>query len=269
MSDHRSDAVLEQAVGAVLGNQRLRRERVGAELANEFHGRLGVLVIPAGRLLVLTDDIATKVIHDVEPTILIVGGVHGRAIELALACLGDGLGGGIVVVPGPVVGRIGNAALVKDRLVIDQRNGVVILRHGILLAVEAVEFADARIVVFHLHDVGLSDIIGQVQQHVVFHVHLSRVGVHPEDVRQRTSSRAGFQQSPVLVPSDHLDVDVDTGLLGPQIRDGLQAFKLNIIPDLDLQNLSAGSRHSQHETQGGNKSRNFLHELHNLVLLKS
>ena len=247
------------AATIVLSDERLRGKHVGAELADEFHRLLGVIVVPAGGLLVLTDDVTAEVIDDVEPAVLVVGGVHGRAVELAVARFGDGLARGIVVVPGPGLVRVRNAALVKDGLVVQQRDGVVILRHGVLLALVAVQLADALIIVLHLDNVGLFDVLGQVQQHVVLHVHLRGVGVHPEDVRQGAAGCAGLQQRPVLVPGDDLDVHVDAGLLGPQVGDGLQARELHIIPDLDFQHLNARAGKRKHEAQQANDRGSFLH----------
>ena len=184
--------------------------------------------------MVVCDDLCAVVINQVVPAVLVVGGVHGHAVDLAVGAFGDGLGSLIHVFPGPVLGRILDLVLVEDGLVVEQGDGVVILRQGIDVAVGAgVELHDAVIVVCHVDGVVSVDVVVELQEKVVLHVHLGGVGVHPEYIGHLSAESAGFQKGPVVIPVNNLYVDLDAGSLGPLVSDFLDTLLLVGVPDVD------------------------------------
>ena len=242
LSDHTNLVGLEQGVGAGLGNNGLR-SAYGEELTHHFHARLRLVGTDLGALVIFAYHVAAVCVDQVVPTILVVGGVHRHAVDLALGIVGDLLSGIVHVFPCPLVGRILYAVLVKDRLVVEQRDGVMILRQSEDLAVgTGVQVLDALIVLGQIDGAVLLDIAGQVEQNVVLHVHLSGVGVHPEYVGHGTAGSACLEQCPVVIPVNNLYVDLDAGSLGPLVSDFLDTLLLVGVPDVDGDGacLSAG-----------------------------
>ena len=185
--------------------------------------------------MVIGDQLATVGVNQIVPAVLIVGSVAGKAVDLSVGTLGDGLGSFIHILVGPVVGGIVHAVLVKDGLVVDHGDGIMILGQGIDTAVVAgVQVHNAFVVVGGIGGCIGSDVVIQLQQNVIFHVHLDGVGVHPKHIGHLAAGSAGFQQSPVVVPVHHFDGDLDTGLLSPLVCDLLQTSSLVVIPDVDL-----------------------------------
>ena len=109
----------------------------------------------------------------------------------------------------------------------------MILRQRIDVAVGAgVQVLNALIVLAHINAFG-GDIIIELEEQVVLHVHLNGVGVHPEHVRHLAAGSAGLEQGPVVIPVNNFYVDFDAASLGPLVGDLLDTRLLVSVPDID------------------------------------
>ena len=155
------------------------------------------------------DDLAAVCINHIVPAVLVVGGVAAEAVNFAVGTFGDGLGGLVHILVSPVVIGISNAVLVEDGLVVQQGNGIMVLGQGIDSAIVAgVQVHDAFVVVLGVGGCIGSDVVIQLQQNVVFHVHLDGIGMHPEHVGHFAAGSTCLQQSPVVVPVHNFDGDL-------------------------------------------------------------
>jgi len=83
----------------------------------------------------------------------------------------------------------------------------VVLRKRKDLAVAAcIQIYDALVEFGHIRGIIFCDVVGEIQKDIIFHIHLGCVGMHPEDIRHRTAGCACFEERPVVVPVDDLDL---------------------------------------------------------------
>ena len=128
----------------------------------------------------------------------------------------------------------------------------MVLRERILDAIALVQFNDAFIVIVKIDRIVSRNIIIQRKDQIIFHIHLRRVGVHPEHIRHLSAGSACFEQCPVVVPVDYIDGDIHAGFLRPGISDLLQPCQLVVIPDvyLDFPCRKSCPGHSHYKTAG-------------------
>ena len=184
----------------------------------------------------------------------------------------DGTGSGREVVPGPVFGGIGHAALVEDGGVVGEAAGIGAVGHAGHVAVGVVHGGGDH----GLGDGGgvdgaISDVIVQGGDGVVVG---GPVVAHLEHVGQIVGSHLGLELRPVaaavvvlvldlqagerFVHLNDLDGDARTGIgAPPHDAQGLAvvigvhiAFGVDVVPALGLGLVSHG-RHSQHRRQHG------------------
>ena len=257
LCDHRSKAGVEQDVCSGLRQSCLRNTDF-EKLALHLHGSLAFSRADRGALVVVCDDLCAVIINEVVPAVLVVGCVAGEAINIvSLAGFRDRGSCCQHIFPCPVVCRIFNAVLVEDCLVVEKGDGVMVLRNCVLDAVAVIEVYNAVIVIGKIDGIVICDIVIEVEEQVIFHVHLGCIGVHPEDVRHLAAGSAGFKECPVVVPVNDVDIDLDTAFSSPRISDLLKAFTLVIVPDVDLDltdivrrsGRRGNKRHARHHAQ--------------------
>ena len=239
LCDHSDQVGLEQGIRAGLSYRSLRSSD-SEDLADHFHAGLACIGTDGRSLVIIRDDLCAVIIDEVVPAVLVVGSVERIAVNaVRRACFRD-LGSCVVdVFPCPVVCGSLYAVLVEDRLVVQKGDRIVVLGKRILMAAGLIQIHDAFIIVVQVDRVVCRDVIVQIQEQIVLHIHLRRVGVHPEYVGHLSAGSACFEQCPVVVPVNDVDLDSDTGFCGPCIRDLLNAGQLVVVPDVDLER-SAG-----------------------------
>ena len=139
----------------------------------------------------------------------------------------------------------------------------MVLRQREDLAVAAgIQLGDAFVVLAHVDAVFLN-IRSEVEQQIIFHVHLHGVGMAPEHIGQLAAPGARFQQGPVVVPVDDFDLDRDAGNRGPVIGDLLQALLLvgvpNVHVDGEVCGVGRGHHQGHHHGQGKYDRQNTFH----------
>ena len=141
--------------------------------------------------------------------------------------------------------------------------------HGAVV-VTCEQVGDALIVIRKINVIIRSDIVIQIQENIILHVHLGDIGMHPENIRHTgLIGSAGLEQGPVVVPVNNINLNLDAGLCSPLVRDLLNAGQLVVIPDRDLQLVhfirSRAEAHScSHANQHGSctdQSNTFSHIL--------
>ena len=165
--------------------------------------------------MIICDDLCAVIVDDVVPAVLVVGCVDCVAVNaVSFACLCDLSSCVTDIFPCPVICRIVYAVLVEDSLVVQKSDCVMVLRKSILrtVVITVVQFDDAFIELGHVNCVIICNIIVEVEEQVVLHVHLSCVGVHPEDIRHLAAGSACLEECPVVVPVNDVDLDFDAGL---------------------------------------------------------
>ena len=115
----------------------------------------------------------------------------------------------------------------------------MILGQCVLMSVRGIERNDAFVIIGEVDGVILRDVVIEVQEHIVFHIHLRCIGVHPEHIRHLAAGSAGFQKRPVLIPGDDIDFHRNAGSLRPFICDLLKSCELVVVPDIDLKSVTA------------------------------
>ena len=165
--------------------------------------------------MIICDDLCAVIVDDVVPAVLVVGCVDCVAVNaVSFACLCDLSSCVTDIFPCPVICRIVYAVLVEDSLVVQKSDCVMVLRKSVLrtVVITVVQFDDAFIELGHVNCVIICNIIVEVEEQVVLHVHLSCVGVHPEDIRHLAAGSACLEECPVVVPVNDVDLDFDAGL---------------------------------------------------------
>ena len=206
LCDHSAFAGHEQGICAGLCDNTLRgadRE----ELADHFHACLALVRTNGCALVIFGDQLCAVIIDQVVPAVLVVGGIHSHAVDIAVGSFCDLLGSFIHVIPCPLVCGIINAVLIKDSLVVQKCDGVMILGDREVLAVSSgVQIDDTLIVLAQIHGLVLFDIGIEIKQDVVLHVHLCCVGMHPEHIGHCAAGSACLEQCPVVIPVDNFDL---------------------------------------------------------------
>ena len=134
LCDHSAFSGLEERVCAGLGDDGLR-SAYGEELADHFHAGLACVGADGSSLVILSDHLCAVIIDQVVPAVLVVGGVHSKTVDIAVGCFCDLLGSFIHVFPCPLIGGSLYAVLIKDGLVVEKSDGVMILGNRKVLAV--------------------------------------------------------------------------------------------------------------------------------------
>ena len=234
LQHHAYDTGHKHKIGICVSHQVLLRHGREKVVCQPCHSLDGLGIIHTGFLVVIRDELAAPAIDQVVPAVLAVVGVHRCAVYAVILAGFSDLGSRCcVVIPCPVVVGILNAVLVKNLLVVDHRDRVVILGQCVLVAIQVVDVYDAFIVIVEVDRVILCDIIVQIQEHVCSHILLCFVDVHPEYVGHLAAGSACFQKCPVLNPCDDVHLYLDAGLCRPLICDLAKAFELVVVPDVD------------------------------------
>ena len=110
----------------------------------------------------------------------------------------------------------------------------MILGKRILMTIGIIKGNNAFIIVVQVDRVVSRNVIIQVQEQIILHVHLSSVGVHPEYIGHLSAGSACLKQCPVVVPVNNVDLNGNAGSSGPLVCDFLKACQLVVIPDVDL-----------------------------------
>ena len=114
----------------------------------------------------------------------------------------------------------------------------MILRQSVNVAVGAgVQVLNAFIVFGHVYLV-LFNVVVELEEKVVLHVHLRGVAVHPENVGHCAAGSACLEERPVVVPVNNFDVGFNAGSFCPLVCDFLQTLLLVGVPDVNGQGSS-------------------------------
>ena len=172
--------------------------------------------------------------------------------------IGDGLGGGVMLLPRPLPGGHLHPGLGEDLLVDEAGDGVVVLRDAVLLALHRVEIHQ------RLRVLVPGDVLEVVDlgEHPIGGVELDVGSVHPEHVGQLVALGLGAQLGPVLLVGCHRGSDRDVRiLLGESLDVGLDGGSLVLVPVEQgqlslgvLVQLLAGFLLSSTGRQGGRRS---------------
>ena len=205
-----------------------------------LHSLQGILIVIAGLVLGIVDDIAAIAVDGVVITFLVGIGVAGQTV-LGTIFLGQLRRDIVQSLPGPGLIGIGDARLVKHVLVVPEADRVIILGQRIGVTVILIQLHDLRIIIRQIGVLVLFDIIGQVEQDALIHILFGILRMHPEDIGHLTAGSACLQKCPVVVPVDDLDAHGDPAGRCPLVTDRLNALLLLGIPDID-HDLGHGGR---------------------------
>ena len=234
LCDHSDKVGLEQRICTRLSYGCLRSCDC-EDLTHHFHAGLACIGSDGCSLVVVCDDLCAVVINQVVPAVLVVGCVDGIAVNaVCCACFRDSSCCIVNIFPCPVVCRSLYTVLIKDSLVVKKSDGVVILGKRILMTIGIIKGNNAFIIVVQVDRVVSRNVIIQIQEQIILHVHLSGVGVHPEYIGHLSAGSACLKQCPVVVPVNNVDLSGNAGSSGPLVCDLLQACQLVVIPDIDL-----------------------------------
>ena len=111
------------------------------QLLNILHRFDGIRIIIAGSLLIIGNDLAAHVIHDIVICLLVVIVPDGDSV-LASVLFGQLLRIFHYSIPCPCLVRICHAGLIKHGLVVPQRDRVNVLRDAVNFAVICIQFFD-------------------------------------------------------------------------------------------------------------------------------
>ena len=210
--DHAQPAGLEQVpvahAGHLLGGGHdvglalhVHQVLQGLHVSGGVHGELGVVVV---------EQAAAVLAHH----LVILVEADGVVIAEDIAAQGaDALGGGHGVLPGPVVGGVGDARLVEEILVVDQHHVGEAVGHAVLLAVGLESLERHLVVRAGVDALGLDDAV-QRQERALFGVGDKVFVVELKNVGRLAAGDLGGELGKIIVEAIALELDGDVGVLG-------------------------------------------------------
>ena len=183
----------------------------------EFHRLDGTGVGISGLRAISGENMASSLIDKAPVAQLVVVIGHkavfaGRVVNLP--------GGVRQILPGPVIGGVGDSCGVKHLLIVYQQTVVLVFRHAVEPPVAAAGIAAGNFgeVLFVIVWFDVIIKVCHVGQHAEVGVVQQLVGMHPEDVRHGVAFGGSFQLCPVFAPAGGLHLDHHIGMRGRRIR---------------------------------------------------